>query len=378
MRETIRVSPIKSVSPTLAETLRQCKLRAGLSRAENSNRFVLGNPKAWLGTAYHAVLEQLGPEHRDDVEKGVKELWDTAIEARHERSRAHQLDKRFGYPQSWPGYYRIAAMALARAKQLIAAEAGLGRSRRKGETGRLREGLFSGAHGKLVGRPDVVRQDEIADFKTGNVFEEGESAEVKPEFVRQLRLYAFLVKETLGWWPRRGVLLPMAGPQAELVLQPEECETEAQEAVRLLDEYNEVVGGSRAPIELASASPANCRWCGFQLCCPAFWGAVEPAWKEGLRTDAVAGRAEGASRIHGGAALSLSLEVASGTAASGELVSLAPLRAEVHLGLSKVQRGDRLRVTGLARRPDDSLAVAKRTTVAIAEALPLLEIESGL
>ena len=33
-QETIRVGTIKAVSPTLAETLRQCKLRAGMSRAE--------------------------------------------------------------------------------------------------------------------------------------------------------------------------------------------------------------------------------------------------------------------------------------------------------------------------------------------------------
>ena len=80
-QETIRVGTINAVSPTLAETLRQCKLHAGLSRAEGSSHHVLGNPKAWLGTAYHAVLERVGPEHRDDIEAIVRDLWGATIEA---------------------------------------------------------------------------------------------------------------------------------------------------------------------------------------------------------------------------------------------------------------------------------------------------------
>ena len=75
----------------------------------------------------------------------------------------------------------------------------------------LREKKFSGANGKLIGRPDVVRPDEVVDLKTGDVFEDDEPERVKARYVRQLRLYAFLVKETLGWWLRRGILLPMAG-----------------------------------------------------------------------------------------------------------------------------------------------------------------------
>jgi hypothetical protein len=37
--------------------MRACLLRGGLSRASGSANFVLGNEKAWLGTAYHEVLE---------------------------------------------------------------------------------------------------------------------------------------------------------------------------------------------------------------------------------------------------------------------------------------------------------------------------------
>src|SRR5262249_1710927 len=55
---TLALPEIRATSPTLAETMRSCLMRAGLSRASGSSSFVLGNPKAWLGTAYHEVLEK--------------------------------------------------------------------------------------------------------------------------------------------------------------------------------------------------------------------------------------------------------------------------------------------------------------------------------
>jgi hypothetical protein len=44
----IAVRPLESTSPALAEVMRQCPLRAGLSRAAGVDAYVLGNPKAWL------------------------------------------------------------------------------------------------------------------------------------------------------------------------------------------------------------------------------------------------------------------------------------------------------------------------------------------
>ena len=378
-QETIRISTIKAVSPTLAETLRQCKLRAGLSRAEGSSHHILGNPKAWLGTTYHAVLEQVGPEHRDDIETCVRDLWVATIEAQHQRSRAHHFDKRFGPPESWPGYHMVAAMALVRAKELIAVASGQSGSCSNGQPGggTLREKKFSGADGKLIGRPDVVRPDEVVDFKTGNVFEDEESDQVKAGYVRQLRLYAFLVKETLGWWPRRGVLLPMAGSPVVVELQPEECEAEAEEAIRLLDEYNEILGRTANPIELASPSPASCRWCQYQLYCQAFWDAVKPDWTDSFHSAVIAGRAICSPHpIYGGSALSLSLHVEEGSVSLGETVSLFPLDSSIHEDVSLVQEGDWIRVTGLWRRADNSLVVTKRTLISREKVLPRCKIEA--
>ena len=162
-QEILQLRAIETVSPTLAETLRLCKLRTGLSRAENISQYVLGNPKAWLGIAYHEALEAVGLHQRNDLKTRVREVWDSAVQHQHDRSRVHPFDKRFGPPEIWPGYHLIAEMALIRAKELVRAAAnqndGTSSGQARGKT--LREKKFSAAGGKIVGRPDVVRPEEI-------------------------------------------------------------------------------------------------------------------------------------------------------------------------------------------------------------------------
>ena len=56
---SLELREIRATSATLGEIMRACELRAGLSKVDDSVRFVLGNPKAWLGTAYHEVLDRI-------------------------------------------------------------------------------------------------------------------------------------------------------------------------------------------------------------------------------------------------------------------------------------------------------------------------------
>lgn len=376
-RKTIRISTIEAVSPTLAETLRQCRLRAGLARAEGSSQHVLGNPKAWLGRAYHAVLEAVGAGCANDIDARVRDVWNAAIRYEYERSRAHPFDKRFGPPDSWPGYHLVAAMAFVRARELAKSTVCQSSRPNDGRAGSAtwREKKFSGAHGKMVGRPDVVLPEEVVDFKTGDVFEDEDQEQVKAAYVRQLRLYAYLVNETLGWWPRRGVLLPMAGSPVAVELIPRECEVEAAEAIRLLDGYNEVTARTPDPIALASPSPASCRWCQYQLYCPGFWEAVVPQWTDAFPSAAIEGKATSPAKpIHGGSALSMSLQVVKGTRSPEETVALFPLDPSVHEAVPPVQEGDSIRVTGLWRRADDSLVATKWTLISRENELPRIEI----
>jgi len=94
-RKELCLESIEAVSPTLVETLYACKLQAGLSRVGEAKRFVLGNPKAWLGTAYHEVLAIAGGHSGDDLETVLSAAWDAVINREHQRAKNHPLDKRF-------------------------------------------------------------------------------------------------------------------------------------------------------------------------------------------------------------------------------------------------------------------------------------------
>jgi hypothetical protein len=191
-----------------------------VSKASGSSNFVLGNPKAWLGTAYHEVLEKIVAIdlRHESIEDAVERLWGRAIAAQQQRAAAHALDHRFGSPASWPGYHVARASVLLRAKELAAGaspcEVVVANAGRAEPAGIIREQEFTAFDGRLLGRPDVIRAGEVVDYKSGAIQEHDAAAQidvVKAAYVRQLRIYGYLVKQKLGWWPKRGVLLPLGG-----------------------------------------------------------------------------------------------------------------------------------------------------------------------
>lgn len=375
-RQQLRIGSIEAVSPTLAELLRSCKLRAGLSRAEGIAPFTLGNPKAWLGTAYHEVLAAAGGHKGGNLNQAATTAWEAAIDREYQRAKIHPLDRRFGAPETWPGFHLIAAMARVRAQEFaiaISLVAGDRQGTTDASAGIHREERFSGAGGKIVGRPDVVRPDEVIDFKSGAVHEDEDQEQLRPSYVSQLRLYAFLVKEALGWWPRRGVLVPMVGPPVEIEIDPHVCEEEANDAVRLLDDYNALVCKGSDSTELASPSPGACRWCPFQAICPAFWKAVTPDWLDELGTAVIMGTiCETPQSIHWGAALSIAIDVRGGTEDSQKVLELSPVKLETQTVAKHIQKGDEVRVTGMLRRPDGTVRMTGRTIFFNVKDLPTI------
>ena len=375
----LELRQIRATSPTLAETMRACLLRAGLSRITGSSNFVLGNPKAWLGTAYHEVLEKivgvaLGHE---TFEAAVEQLWKQAIATLQQRADAHPLDRRFGAAITWPGYYVARASVALRAGGLSTGPPTTASNAKQtsgeGLSGSIREQEFTACDGKLLGRPDVIRADEVVDYKSGAIVEYDEGTQsdvVKAAYIRQLRIYGYLVKEKLGWWPLRGLLLPLAGAGIEVALDPLECAREAIEAVALLDTYNGKVSAGAASEELASPSPQSCRWCPYKILCPAFWQTALPEWSghgaavEGVLVDAP-------SAIHVGAARAIALDIQAGSE-ERRRAQIAPLNTATHPSVINLAAGDRVRLVGLRARRDGVLVPGERTVMCRVDEVPIV------
>jgi hypothetical protein len=239
----------------------------------------------------------------------------------------------------------------------------------------MREQRFMACDGKLVGRPDVISGDEIIDYKSGTILERDEATEsevVKAAYVRQLRIYGFLVRQALGRWLRRGVLLPLVGAGVQVELDPAECEREAAESVALLDASNERVRAGESINALSAPAPVTCKWCAFKLICPAFWDAAAPAWSgqlEGAAIEGVVG--EPVRAIHGGAAFATSVEIQRGTE-TPRRVEIAPLNASIHGGVAKLVPGDAIRFVNLRVRPDGKIVPTPRMVLSRVVDLPSL------
>jgi RecB family exonuclease len=372
----LELPEIRAASPTLSETMRACLLRAGLSKAIGVSNFVLGNPKAWLGTAYHEVLEKIvsiDPE-QEPLENAVERLWNEAIAVQVQHASTHALDVRFGLPATWPGYHVARASVFLRAQELDRAPTSTGPPLTKqSRSTTLREQTFTAFDGRLLGRPDVIRARDVIDYKTGAILEHDTSAEtdvVKAGYVRQLRIYGYLVRQNLGWWPERGVLIPLGGAQVEVALDPSECQAEARDAVARLDEYNDKVRAG-APLEdLASPSIQTCRWCAYKIICPVFWDTATPEWSGHLDGAALQGPLTHAPLpVHDGAARALTVAVERGSEARQQ-TQIAPLNIATYQGVDTAVIGDRVRLVGLRKRADGVLVPSARTVLFRVSDLP--------
>lgn len=386
-RPIVRLPVIGATSPTRAESMRACMLRAGLSRAQAVSAFVLGNPKAWLGTAYHEVLEKLAGVdlQTESVEAAVERLWTAAIASQHQRMLSHPLDRRFGAPTTWPGYYVTRASADLRARGIASARpagshAAGAATPPSAPAATIREEEFKAFDGKLLGRPDVIQDGDVVDYKTGAIVEYDEIAQadvVKAAYVRQLRIYGYLAKQSLGSWPRRGVLLPAVGEGVEVPLNPTDCEAEARGAVALLDEYNARATMASSVRDLAAPSPEACKWCSQKLVCEPFWESAVASWSGQLDGAAIEGDLVGApEKVQGGSAYAFSLCVVAGSE-ERKLVRVAPLNPSTHDRVAALVAGERVRITGLRARPDGVLVPTPRTIIRPLREIPDVQPAGG-
>jgi len=376
---------LDSTTPTLVETMRACLLRAGFSRARGSRLYVLGNPKAWLGSAYHEVLEGLPSLTSERLETVVlqraEDRWNQAIARLEREAAAHPLDHRFGPATTWKGYYlvfetlrmRVAELSKKLGLHVHEEAAGCGQGMNKA----VREQGFTALSGKLRGRIDLVDGNEIIDYKTGALFEHETSdaaPQLKAAYVRQLRIYGYLVHAVTAHWPSRGLLYPLIGAPVAVDLEPRMCEAEAADAVRLLERYNDMVAAGGNTDNLASPSPEACRWCPFKTICPSFWTRADQSWAGVLDGEAICGPVvKSPQAIHGGRAWSIALRADAGTVGPGEVV-MSPLSAAVHPGVAQISQGDRVRVVGIGRRSDGMLFPAQRTEVFREFDAPVIEL----
>ncbi|MSP12367.1 MAG: hypothetical protein EXR62_05350 [Chloroflexi bacterium] len=278
--------PLEYVSPSQISTLETCFLQTAFGTAPWYRSHTFVGPKARLGRVCHTLLEKVLKgelDHTDRVEWRTElvKSWDSLVKQEEKAVQSSQLEGHLGPAQRWPGYSMLRARILAIGHELLG-------HRQSGSVGGgtfRSEVWFSAYGGKLHGRADVVRISpsgvELEDYKTGEVYEQADNLSqiVKPQYLRQLLLYAAMYHDTAGEWPVRAYLVPLTGGKISITIDPAEAEGEAQKALISLSAYNKSIAAAPAMELLASPSAASCRFCAYKAFCEPFWSDASASWE---------------------------------------------------------------------------------------------------
>jgi PD-(D/E)XK nuclease superfamily len=352
--------------------MRLCRLRAALAATPEADRWVLHDPRAWLGNAFHGLMEAM---RRGAAPPDSEAIWNAAIKDAVAAALNHPLDRRFAVPERWPSYFLVRQRAFALAAKVGASRGPEGAGVRTGPAShgppRGPERRFEARGGRLVGRPD-----------DGHILTEYKSslpdaawpgaAEIVESFRRQLRLYAVIVADALGTWPASGRVVAASGQALEFKIDPAACNAEADAALAELDTLNGALNVGAAPEDLAAPGVSACAGCPFQIICPAFWQQLGHGNLEEYIDAALEGVLE---RLEPGPDNDLYTAYVTARSASLHLSreQAVVLRKSVHGALVLSDVGASCRLAGGRVRPDGRLGADFSTAVLAVSSLPGLE-----
>jgi hypothetical protein len=376
MASALLIERLASTSPTLAEEMRLCPLRAGLASCHEAASWVLHDPRLWLGHALHALLERARHEQIPNLEVA----WDAEIARSVERIESHQFDRRFSNPSRWPSYFLVRQRAFSSAAALNAARRPSSRTLSEWlpvHSGTERRLVARG--GRLVGRPDRFNRSSVIDIKS-NLPDRTTAVgmEIFNRYRRQVQIYAAIIAENFNFWPRKGIIAGASGETAEFDLVPAECDGEADAAVEDLVAWNQTLSSNPTASTIATPSDPSCGSCRYQLICPAFWTWLK---QSGLSSTskapvAVAGLLKSVQLGNDGDLQTITLASVVSTHPGMTEASLVTRRS-IHGTLLQSDIGAECRVIGADMRRDGRLTADWPTVLMLSDKIPQIDFRHG-
>jgi hypothetical protein len=239
-------SRLKSVSPSRYGMLKAWKDGevCMLQQLWRGDALLAPFPAAMLGNVIHRVLDRL-PAGAGEMEAG--KIWDE--ESSHAESKLQNNWVTRGLlplRKTVKGYTLKKILAIRGAAKFLASD---GHPSFDGDTRTcLREEPLESRDKLFRGQADLLEKRGsdwiLVDYKSGAVHEgDEESGEqrIKEGYVLQLRLYAHMVREAKGITISKAFLRTLDGQEIEVDVTETNVEAAANEARKLLDEFNSVV-----------------------------------------------------------------------------------------------------------------------------------------
>ncbi len=271
LRDDVRVSPLKRISPSRYNSLLECSLREVLS-AKRQAPLLPSSPAARIGSVIHSLLEEAGKGLLPPDSDEITNRWDVLIADLESKLRENWLDTScVPFSKTVRDYDLKRLRAIRKAEEIATGCSGPIAT----SSSTNNEVWVQSQDGLLAGSIDFVEHTaegpKLRDYKTGQIFE-GE--EIKTEYKLQLKLYAALYKQSVGEWPIGLQIEPLGGQNVEVEFTPEECTKLLFQAVSDLNAVNQLIGAlndattqSSSMRALATPSPQKCKFCVFRPAC---------------------------------------------------------------------------------------------------------------
>ncbi|MCY7351537.1 MAG: PD-(D/E)XK nuclease family protein [Cytophagaceae bacterium] len=261
--------PLRRISPSQVQRLLDCPLRLVLRNTYGE--LLPPTVYTYFGSAVHDLFQwavQTGV--RDEA--GLRQYLEESLEAQHQKCREAGYEALLPLKHNVKNYGLRYNAALRKAASFpISDEPTDAPPGTPYEPSEKVEEWLSGFGGKLAGRADLIRYRdgywELVDYKTGLLTDS--NGALKPEYLAQMKLYAFMMRETLGIHPDKIWLEPLVGEPVELSFSPEECRAFADEVVAVLTKTNLHWREADWPI-LARPDKERCHSCESRPACPAY------------------------------------------------------------------------------------------------------------
>lgn len=274
------ILPLARVSPSQLTNMRECAHQVLLKQAYRSLALLPPAPSAEFGGVVHKLLELAANgayRSREELLEGFAYQLKLAEAKLSAAGFAHLTPLLNHVKNSGPKYQQ----ALLRAETLLP----------KGgqpiqSTVRQTEQWLSDADERVAGKTDAIFQVgehvQIIDYKSGQLFEDADNEEIKPAYVEQLKLYAYLYFDTHGRYPNQLTLIDLNGRTVDVAFSEEDCGSVYEQALADLERINRLL--TDQPERLSAPEPTRCLRCEVRGVCRQY--VPQPA-QQGWTTDII-------------------------------------------------------------------------------------------
>jgi len=280
-------SEVDKISPSALNRLLECPKKLAYGRDGRTKGWQRPTTRTALGIVAHGLTE--AAERTDgsladrDRAEWLRAIWDDLVAKQVAQLQKAWPGRQIPPAHSWPGYavtkVRLTRSLARRARgQAPTAQKPVGQP--VSVTGTQPplpwvERRLEDAGRRLFGTPDRVEEVNgrlrVVDLKSGV----GQD-DVSDSQLRQLLVYAWLVKSSLGRLPDDVVVLDTKGQEKVHVVEASAVDAVVTMTAAAVDRFNDSLQ-SAAGAE-ALPAPETCRWCEFRVICGDYWAARASNW----------------------------------------------------------------------------------------------------